>query len=84
VYCLVQPELLKHVVPLGVVSGSPTVPDKADGIELLDLFCVHRVALKALLADPGVKSWVFGVVLMARDQTMAVLLLESLQLVELG
>jgi hypothetical protein len=42
------------------------------------------VAVPTLVVDPDVKSWVFGIVLLAGERTMAVLSLESLQLVELG
>jgi hypothetical protein len=73
-----------QLVELGIPGCFKRIPDKADGVELLDPFCTHRAALSTLVVDPVSKSWVFGVVLTAGNQTMAVLSLESLQLVELG
>jgi hypothetical protein len=73
-----------QLMELGIPACFIRIPDKIDGIELPDPICTHRAAPITLLVDPVTKAWVFGVVLTAGNQTMAVLSLESLQLVELG
>jgi hypothetical protein len=73
-----------QLMELGIPGCFKRILDEADGVELLDPFCTHRAAPTTLVVDPVTKSWVFSLVLTAGNQTMPVLSLESLQLVELG